>query len=145
MNLGAWSWVLGVQTITWILFIGFFFCIYITWVKILDGIEDGHASYLIRYAHNGWSCDLGIFGIPKVNFQARAFKLGMIRDISGKYDISSVFCLISIHVFFTNFLKFFLNEPGCSVTSVWCPADNLNCFQWILMIFIKILLYVSFA
>ena len=32
------------------------------------------ASYLIEYAHNGWSCDLGIFGIPEVNFPARAFK-----------------------------------------------------------------------
>ena len=30
------------------------------------------ASYLIKYAHNGWSYDLGIFGIPEVNFPARA-------------------------------------------------------------------------
>ena len=33
------------------------------------------ASDLIEYAHNGWSCDFGIFGIPKINFPARAFKL----------------------------------------------------------------------
>ena len=33
------------------------------------------APYLIKYAHSGWSCDLGIFGIPEVNFPARAFKL----------------------------------------------------------------------
>ena len=33
------------------------------------------ASYLIKYAHNGWLCDLGIFGIPEVNFLAGAFKL----------------------------------------------------------------------
>ena len=26
------------------------------------------ASYLIKYAYNGCSCDLGIFGIPEVNF-----------------------------------------------------------------------------
>ena len=32
-------------------------------------------SYLIKYVHNGWSCDLGIFGIPEVNFPATAFKL----------------------------------------------------------------------
>ena len=33
------------------------------------------ASNLIEYAHNCWSFDLGIFGIPEVNCQARAFKL----------------------------------------------------------------------
>ena len=47
MNLGAPSWVLGVRMITWIVFIGFkFFGICITWVKILDGIEDGHHNSL---------------------------------------------------------------------------------------------------
>ena len=35
--------------------------IYVIWIKIFDGIE----SYLIKYTHNGWSCDIGI---PEVNF-----------------------------------------------------------------------------
>ena len=39
------------------------------------------ASYLIKYAHNGWSCDFGILGIPGVNFSVRSFKLGMLRPI----------------------------------------------------------------
>ena len=41
------------------------------------------APYLIKYAHNGWPCDLGIFGIPEVNFQATAFKLNIYRDLMG--------------------------------------------------------------
>ena len=41
------------------------FGVYVSLVKILDGIS---ASYLIKYVHNGWSCDLGIFGMPEINF-----------------------------------------------------------------------------
>ena len=65
----------SVRMITWILFIGFQFFRYmhhlgedLRWYWIW-------ASYLIKYAHNGRSCDLSIFGIPEVNFPARAFKL----------------------------------------------------------------------
>ena len=61
-------WV-GVRMITLILFSGFkkfFLHIYhlgqdLAW----DWIS---ASYLIKYAHTGRSCDLLIFGIPEVNF-----------------------------------------------------------------------------
>ena len=67
-------WV-GVRMITLILFSGFknFFYIYhlgqdLAW----DWIS---ASYLIKYAHTGRSCDLLIFGIPEVNF---SFLLGML-------------------------------------------------------------------
>ena len=52
----------------------------------------------------------------------------------GKHDISPRFCWMSIFVFFPNFYAF-LNEPGCSVMSAWCPDDNLNCFHWISILF----------
>ena len=51
------------------------FCgICITWVKILDGIEDGHHTAL--NVHIMADHVTGIFGIPGVNFSVRAFKLG---------------------------------------------------------------------
>ena len=54
--------------------------------------------------HNGWSCDLGIFGIPEVMFQARAFKLGMLSDLKGTCDISSNFLPNSNMYLFLEFL-----------------------------------------
>ena len=96
-------WV-GVRMITLILFSGFknFFYIYhlgqdLAW----DWIS---ASYLIKYAHTGRSCDLLIFGIPEVNFLVRAFQFGMKGVLSRIYDISPGFCWIPIFVFFLNFL-----------------------------------------
>ena len=56
------------------------FSIFVTSVKILDWIW---FSYLIKYVHNGRSCDLDIFGIPEVIFSVRAFKLGRLRDFVG--------------------------------------------------------------
>ena len=70
-NLGAPSWMLGGRTITWNGFIGFHYFGH----KYHLGQDWRWASYLIKHPHNGWSCDLGIFGIPEVNFPARAFKL----------------------------------------------------------------------
>ena len=97
-------WV-GVRMITLILFSGFkiFFYIYhlgqdLAW----DWIS---ASYLIKYAHTDRSCDLLIFGIPKVNFLVRAFQFGMKGVLSRIYDISPGFCWIPIFVFFLNFLR----------------------------------------
>ena len=97
-------WV-GVRMITLILFSGFkiFFYVYhlgqdIAW----DWIS---ASYLIKYAHTGRSCDLLIFGIPEVNFLVRAFQFGMKGVLSRIYDISPGFCWIPIFVFFLNFLR----------------------------------------
>ena len=97
-------WV-GVRMITLILFNGFkiFFYIYhlgqdLAW----DWIS---ASYLIKYAHTGRSCDLLIFGIPEVNFIVRAFQFGMKGVLSRIYDISPGFCWIPIFVFFLNFLR----------------------------------------
>ena len=97
-------WV-GVRMITLILFSGFkkFFYIYhlgqdLAW----DWIS---ASYLIKYAHTGRSCDLLIFGIPEVNFLVRAFQFGMKGVLSRIYDISPGFCWIIIFVFFLNFLR----------------------------------------
>ena len=97
-------WV-GVRMITLILFSGFknFFYIYhlgqdLAW----DWIS---ASYLIKYAHTGRSCDLLIFGIPEVNFLVRAFQFGMKGVLSRIYDISPLFCWIPIFVFFLNFLR----------------------------------------
>ena len=63
------------------------------------------SSYLIKYAHTGRSCDLLIFGIPKVNFLVRAIQFGMKGVLSRIYDISSGFCWIPIFVFFLNFLR----------------------------------------
>ena len=76
--------------------ISIFFGICITWVNWDLGWDRRWASYLIKYAHNGWSCDFGIFGIPGVNFSVRAFKLGMLRDLKGTCDIISRFCQIPI-------------------------------------------------
>ena len=97
-------WV-GVRMITLILFSGFinFFYIYhlgqdLAW----DWIS---ASYLIKYAHTGRSCDLLIFGIPEVNFLVRAFQFGMKGVLSRIYDMSPGFCCIPIFVFFLNFLR----------------------------------------
>ena len=97
-------WV-GVQMITLILFSGFkkFFYIYhlgqdLAW----DWIS---ASYLIKYAHTGRSCDLLIFGIPEVNFLVRAFQFCMKGVLSRIYDMSPGFCWIPIFVFFLNFLR----------------------------------------
>ena len=97
-------WV-GVRMITLILFSGFkiFFYIYhlgqdLAW----DWIS---ASYLIKYAHTGRSCDLLIFGIPEVNFLVRVFQFGMKGVLSRIYDINPGFCWIPIFVFFLNFLR----------------------------------------
>ena len=86
------------------------------------------ASYLIKYVHNGWSCDLGIFGIPEINFPVRAFKFHNYRNLIGPHDISPKFQ----YLYFSRIFYAFLNELGCSVVNVWCPDDNLNCSQWIL-------------
>ena len=83
------------------------------------------ASYLIKYAHNGWSCDFGIFDIPEVNTSARAFKLYISRDLVWTNDISPGLCSISVFVFFPIFLPFSQWTRGCSVMSAWCPDDNL--------------------
>ena len=97
-------WV-GVRMITLILFSGlkFFFYIYhlgqdLAW----DWIS---ASYLIKYAHTGRSCDLLIFGIPELNLLVRAFQFCMKGVLSRIYDISPGFCWIPIFVFFLNFLR----------------------------------------
>ena len=96
-------WV-GVRMITLILFSGFkiFFYIYYLGQDLAwDWIS---ASYLIKYAHTGRSCDLLIFGIPEVNFLVRAFQFGMKGVLSRIYDISPGFCWIPIFVFFLKFL-----------------------------------------
>ena len=42
---------------------------------LADHVTYSSASYLIKYAHTGRSCDLLIFGIHEVNF---SFLLGML-------------------------------------------------------------------
>ena len=54
------------------------------------------ASYLIKYAHNGRSCDLRVFSNPEINFWIRAFKFGRLRALRGTHDICSVFCRIPL-------------------------------------------------
>ena len=77
------------------------------------------ASYLIKYAHTGRSCDLLIFGIPEVNFLVRAFQFGMKGVLSRIPDISPEFCWIPIFVFFLHFYVF-LNWPTPSVGGRSC-------------------------
>ena len=119
--------------ITWIVSSDFNFLLYMHHLGEDLGWDWIWASYLIKYAHNGWSCDIGIFGIPEVNLPPRAFKLDIQRDLMRTHDISPRFCWISI--FFSRIFYAFLNEPGCSVMSAWCPDDNLNCFDWISIFF----------
>ena len=98
-------WV-GVRMIILILFSGFnFFFFYIYHLGQDLAWDWISASYLIKYAHTGRSCDLLIFGIPEVNFLVRAFQFGMKGVLSRIYDISPGFCWIPIFVFFLNFLR----------------------------------------
>ena len=96
------------------------------------------ASYLIKYAHTGRSCDLLIFGIPEVNFLVRAFQFGMKGVLSKIYDISPGFCGIPIFVFFLNFLRVSLLTHTISR----CPDDNSHSFQWIWKIFGRYITWV---
>ena len=97
-------WV-GVRMITLILYSGFNFFFYIYHLGQDLAWDWISASYLIKYAHTGRSCDLLIFGIPEVNFLVRAFQFGMKGVLSRIYDISPGFCWIPIFVFFLNFLR----------------------------------------
>ena len=97
-------WV-GVRMITLILFSGFKFFFYIYHLGQDLAWDWISASYLIKYAHTGRSCDLLIFGIPEVNFLVRAFQFGMKGVLSRIYDISPGFCWIPIFVFFLKFLR----------------------------------------
>ena len=84
------------------------------------------ASYLIKYVHNGRSY---IFGIPEVNFPARAIKIINVKKPYGDTWYKS---RVLLHFNICNFPEFFykfLNEPRCLLMSVWCPDDNLNCFH----------------
>ena len=97
-------WV-GVLMITLILFSGFKFFFYIYHLGQDLAWDWISASYLIKYAHTGRSCDLLIFGIPEVNFLVRAFQFGTKGVLSRIYYISPGFCWIPIFVFFLNFLR----------------------------------------
>ena len=77
----------SVRMITWIIFIGFQFFWYTYHLGQDLGWDWIWVSYLIKYAHNGRSCDLDIFGIPEVNFPARAFELDICKDTLGRYMI----------------------------------------------------------
>ena len=67
MNLGARSLVFGVRTITWIVLLDFNDIWYICHMHQGLGWDWISASYLIKYAHNGGSCDFDVFGITEVN------------------------------------------------------------------------------
>ena len=85
--------------------ISFFFGICITWVKILDGIEYEHLTSL-----NIWYL--------KRPYGDTLYKSRILLNFN--------ICI---------FPEFFLNDPGCSVMSAWCPDDNMNCFHWISIFF----------
>ena len=117
----------GVRMITWILFIRFQFFLHMYHLGEDLGRDWIWVSYLIKYVHNGWSCDLGIFGIPEVNFPARAFKLDIYRDLMGTHAKVLGFAEFQ-YFYFSRIFYAFLNEPGCSVMSALCPDNNLNVF-----------------
>ena len=77
------------------------------------------ASYLIKYAHTGRSCDLLIFGIPAVNFLVRAFQFGMKGVPRKIYDISPGFSLIFYICIFPKFFTCFLINPHRQSMSEW--------------------------
>ena len=116
--------MLGVRTITWIVFIGFQFFGHMYHLGEDLGCDWIWASYLIKYVHNGWSCDLGIFGIPEVNFPSN---LILLRPYEDTWYKSRVLLNFNICIFLEYFYAF-LNESGCSVMSTCCPDNNLNCF-----------------
>ena len=91
MNLGARSWVFGVRTITWLVLIGFqWYLAYMSFgSRSLMGIT---ASYLIKYGHNGRSCDLGIFGILKSIFKLKPSNLVWFSAIFMHFLIDSTAC-----------------------------------------------------
>ena len=93
-------------------------------------------SYLIKHAHNGWSCHFRIFGIPEVNFSVRAFKLRMLRDLKGTYDVSFMFCQIPICVFLR------ISQLTWLRTHDWSHDNNSISF---FIEFKKFLVYVPFA
>ena len=111
-------WV-GVRMITLILFSGFKFFFYIYHLGQDLAWDWISASYLIKYAHTGRSCDLLIFGVPEVNFLVRAFQFGMKGVLSRIPDISPEFCWIPMFVFFLHFYVF-LNWPTPSVGGRSC-------------------------
>ena len=112
-------WV-GVRMITLILFSGFnFFFTYITWVKILHGIEYQRPTSLnmrILADHVTYSF---------LAFLVRAFQFGMKGVLSRIYDISPGFCWIPIFVFFLIFLR----VSWLTHTVSRCPDDNSHSFQ----------------
>ena len=83
------------------------FCgICITWVKILDGIEDGHHTALnvhIMADH----VTLAFLGFLESISQLEPSNL--VRDLKGTCDISSRFCQIPICVFFNFFTHFLIS------------------------------------
>ena len=106
MNLGSRSWVLGVRTITWFFFIGFQFFWHMYHLGEDLGWDWIWASYLIKYVHNGWSCDLGIFGIPEVNFPSN---LILKRPYGDTWYKSRVLLNFNICIFLEFFTLFLMN------------------------------------
>ena len=128
MIVGARSQVLGVRTINLIVFIGFQFFWHMYHLGEDLGWDWIWASCLIECAQNGWSFDLGIFGIPDVNCPARAFKLILYRDLLRTQDISPRFCWITIFVFFPNFFTFFFMNLGARSQVLGVQTINLIVF-----------------
>ena len=80
-----------------------FFGLCIIWVfRSLTGL-----NISIKYAHNGWSCDLCIFHIPEVNIWVRILKFVMLRTLG----ISSGFPKFQ-YLHFSDISMYFLINPG---------------------------------
>ena len=89
------------------------------------------ASYLIKYAHIGQSCEFEICNIPEVNISVTAFKLGMLRNIRDTPDISYRFCQIPICVDFLGIVYTSPNEPVArpELFGIWTITQIM--FYWI--------------
>ena len=125
---------IGVRMIIWIFFIRFqFFSVYVSlgW-RSWDWIW---ASYLIKCPHNGWSCDfLAFLAFLKSIFQLEPSSL-IFRETLWGHMIKVPGFVKFQYLNFSQIFYAFLNEPGCSIMSAWCPDDNLNHFHWISNIF----------
>ena len=104
------------------------FGIYVIWVKIFDGIEyEHHISLNMRIMAD--HVTLAFLPFLTINFSVRAFKLEILRDLRGTFDISSSFCQIPVCVFFQNFYAF-PNNLAAHSWLVSIPVTQFP-FYWI--------------
>ena len=109
------------------------FGIYVIWVKIFDG--NITASYLMKYGHNGRSCDLGIFGILKSIFKLKPSNLVWFSESFMHFLIDSTACpwlcgfqKLSICILWVKIFQCFME---LNISPSVCPSMlHFGRFQW---------------